>query len=500
MSKETINNNSQTDSRSDKLKLFSIASVVLLAAIIILGNFLFDKVLGQALTFDFSDTAQNSISKVSEEYINGLPQDSHIRIVGLFSRPENVAGTSYQYIVPLLDDYVKKSGGRITVDYIDPNEQPSIISTLDPTNSYALASNAGNYVVSYNGRLKVIKPIECYSYDVARYYSTGYYYINGNNTEFTFTNAMYSLTQGFNVKAYIVTGLKEETQVNISKVLDAMAIEVSEIQVSDNFTVPDDCDLLILNGPNTDISEKMYVAISDYLYNGGKVFVAVDYSSNNVTEKYDSLNKLINQMNINIDPLLITENDPGYQRGGYSFDTVVVADGVFAGYSSSIPYYHSLYARNVRTTDNVSNAYTTSSVLMTSDNSSAVQVDENGNSVDSAITTVGKHYVAMFSRSNSNSAEIFVFGTLAFTSDSYIEQYSLNDANVDFFRSCVRELTDNTTAAQLNIDTKNVDNFSIDSTKATASTATLMLIIFMIVIPVILIALAVIVYMKRKNL
>jgi hypothetical protein len=137
---------------------------------------------------------------------------------------------------------------------------------------------------------------------------------------------------------------------------------------------------------------------------------------------------------------------------------------------------------------------------MTSDNSSAVQVDENGNSVDSAITTVGKHYVAMFSRSNSNSAEIFVFGTLAFTSDSYIEQYSLNDANVDFFRSCVRELTDNTTAAQLNIDTKNVDNFSIDSTKATASTATLMLIIFMIVIPVILIALAVIVYMKRKNL
>ena len=499
MSKEISITTSQTDSRSDKLKLFSIGSVVLLVAIIFLGNFLFDKVLGQALTFDFSDTAQNSISQVSEEYLNGLPQDSHIRIVGLFSRPDNVAGTSYQYIVPLLDDYVKKSGGRVTVDYIDPNEQPSIISSLDPTNSYDLASNVGNYVVSYNGRIKVITPIDCYSYDVARYYSTGYYYINGNNTEFTFTNAMYSLTQGFNVKAYIVTGLKEETQVNLSKVLDAMAIEVSELQVSENFTVPDDCDLLILNGPNTDISEKMYVAVSDYLYKGGKVFIAVDYSTSNVTEKYDRLNKLINQMNLNVDPLLVSENDPGFQRSGYSVDTVVVAEGTFADYAS-VPYYHSIYARNVRAVDNANSSYTTYSVLATSENSSAVQVDENGNSIDSGITTVGKHYVAMYSCSNSTSAELFVFGTLAFTSDSYIEQYSLNDANVDFFRACVRELTDNKTGDLLNIATKNVDNFSIDSTKATASTATWMMIIFMIIIPVLLIAMAVVVYTKRKNL
>ena len=122
MSKEINNENKQSDSRTDKLKLFSIGSVVILALIAILGNFLFDKILGNALTFDFSDTNSNTVSQVTEDYLKGLPQDTHIRVVGLFNRPDNVTGTYYQYIVPVLDDYVNKSGGKVTVDYIDPNE------------------------------------------------------------------------------------------------------------------------------------------------------------------------------------------------------------------------------------------------------------------------------------------------------------------------------------------------------------------------------------------
>jgi hypothetical protein len=499
MSKEKINV-VQTDSRSDKLKLFSIGSVVLLAAIIIVGNFLFDKILGTALTFDFSDTAQNSITQVSADYLNGLPQDTHIRIVGLFKRPENVAGTSYQCIIPLLDDYARKSGGKVTVDYIDPTEQPSIISSLDPTGSYDLASNSGNFVVEYNGRIKIVTPMECYIYDVTKYYSSGVYFVTGNNTEYTFTNAMNSLTQGFASKAYVVTGLKEDTHVNLDKILVAMSVDVAELQVSDNFSIPDDCNLLILNGPNTDISEKMYVAMSDYLNKGGKIFIAVDYNTLNVNEKFDRLNRLLNQMNINIDPLLVYENDPGYQRSGYATDSVVVAEDKFSGYSA-LPYLHSTNARSVRKTDVSVPLVDTYPVLVTSSNAATAEVDANGNPDENGIMNVGKYNVAMYScRNDGNSAELFVFGTTNFSSDSFINDYSLNDDNVEFFRSCIRELADSQLGTTINIATKDVDNFSIDATKATSSTATLMLVIFMIVIPVILISMAVIIYMKRKNL
>ena len=148
--------NPQNDDRSDKLKLYSIGSVVILIAIVLLVNVLFDKILGKALTFDFSDALSNTISQESIDYINGLPADTKIRIVGLFDKPADVAQTEYQYICPLLDDYVKNSKGKITVDYINPNTQPTIISQLDPNNSFNLSSQTGNFVVKYNDKMNVI--------------------------------------------------------------------------------------------------------------------------------------------------------------------------------------------------------------------------------------------------------------------------------------------------------------------------------------------------------
>ena len=500
MSKDIINDNKNSDSRAEKLKRYSIGSIVLLVAIIILGNFLLDKVLGKALTFDFSSSSQNTISQATVDYLNGLSPDTHIRIVGLFNRPSNVEGTPYQYIIPLLDDYVKKGDGKVTVEYVDPNEKPSIISELDPDNSFDLASQTESFVISYNGRIKLIEPIDCYYYDESYYKTYGAYIVTGNNTEYTFTNTMFALTQGFSKKAYVVTGLKEEGNINITKILESMLMEVIELPESDSFVVPDDCSLLILNGPNTDISEKMYVAISDYMSKGGKLFVAVDYSTYNVTEKYERLNKLLNQTNINIDPLLVYESDPAYQLSGSAVNSVVTAGDDFANYVS-ISYLNNYYARNIRLADNANDDYQPKAVLGTSNNSQTLQLDSNGSVIENGIEDIGQHYVAMYSCNQAiHQSEVFVFGTLAFSSDEYINQHSLNDINVDFFKACIRELTDSSVESQLNIPSKNIDSYDLDATKATTSSSTVMLVIFMLVIPIALISMAVLVYFKRKNL
>lgn len=489
----------KADDRAHKLKMYSIGSVVLLIAIVLLSNILFDGIFGKALTFDFSDAGQNSVSQISVDYLDSLPADTRIRIVGLFTRPDNVSGTPYQYIVPLLDDYVKKSDGKITVEYVNMNEQPTIISQLDPTNSYDLSSKEDQYVVEYNGRIKTVNPLDCYSYDeeMSAYY--GQYIVVGNNTEFTFTNAMYNLTSNNSFKTYIVTGLRETGNIYLTKILESMSVEVSELPVSENFTVPADCELLILNGPNSDISEKVYVALTDYLKNGGKMFVAVDYSLDNVGERYDRLNALLNQMNINIDPVIVSENDPGYQLGGYSIDSTVTAADMFADYADII-YFHSTYARSVRQIGSPDSNIQTYPVLLTSNKASVLEVDSDGNIIDNAAQIENQYNVAMYSVSNSNPAELFVFGTMNFSSDEYISSYGLNDINIDFLKSCIRELSSEQIATSLNVPTKNVDDFSLDPQKSTASLATAMLIVFMMVIPIILVSMAVIVYTKRKNL
>ena len=491
--------NPQNDDRSDKLKLYSIGSVVILIAIVLLVNVLFDKILGKALTFDFSDALSNTISQESIDYINGLPADTKIRIVGLFDKPADVAQTEYQYICPLLDDYDKNSKGKITVDYINPNTQPTIISQLDPDNSFNLSSQTGNFVIKYNDKIKIISPYDCYSYD-ENYLSQGYYYVTGNNAEYSFTNSMYILTNGYSCKAYLITGLEEDDSNYIAKILESMAIEPIGLPVSENFTVPEDCDLIIMNGPQNDISEKMYVELSSFIKRGGKLFVAVDFNVVNVTEKYERLNRLLNEMNLVIDPYLIAENDSGYQLGGYQLDHLVKACEGFTDYAE-ITLLHSTNARSVRSADIPGNTFKTAPVLRTSENASTTALDQYGNVIESSMVSGKQFYAAMYSAGEGDDpAKAFVFGTMNFTSDQYISSYGINDTNVDFFKSCLRELTSSKQFNTLNVPTKNVENFSLDATKSTTSASTVVLVVFMILIPVLLVALAVIVYNKRKNL
>ena len=51
MNKEIVKDSQNKDSRADKLKKYSIGSVLILAVIIILGNFLLEKLFGRACMF-----------------------------------------------------------------------------------------------------------------------------------------------------------------------------------------------------------------------------------------------------------------------------------------------------------------------------------------------------------------------------------------------------------------------------------------------------------------
>ena len=108
--------------------------------------------------------------------------------------------------------------------------------------------------------------------------------------------------------------------------------------------------------------------------------------------------------------------------------------------------------------------------------------------------------MAVLTENEDTGSAAYIFGTLNFTSDEYISGYGMNDVNVEFFRSSIRELTSSMSTADINVATKNVDNFSLNSTKVSTSSSTLIMVIFMIFIPVILVGAAVIVYAKRKNL
>ena len=482
------------DARMLNLKLFSIGSIVLLIAIVLVVNVIFDSLIGDKLTFDFSSTGQNSISGITEDYIKSLPSDTDIRIVGLFDEPTDLAASPLEYIVPLLRDYQTKSNGKIHVEYVNPTTHPSIMQELDPNGLYSLQANT--YVVEYDGRIKTIAPLDCFSFDEQTYYQTGGLRPTSNNVESKFTNAIYSLVTGYAGKIYFVSNLGEYTGHQMfSQVLEGLGFESLDLPASDAFTVPDDCSLLVISGISSDITELMAQQIITYINNGGKVIVANDFSPYNYSVDFKNLNTVLEVMNLKIDTNLVLEQDTSYL---YSYDnpyeSKVTITSDYSSYNSSVTYLRSSLARAITTAGNPASYITVAPVLQTSD-----QATLNTVTAETIEGSTGMYNIAMHSEfSDAKGQEMYVFGTMSFTSDTYIGAYGTNDNNVVFIRNIIADMLE--VGDTIIVDSKSIADYSLDEDKLSNDKSTLMRTVFMVVIPLAMVICGVIVYKKRKNL
>ena len=106
----------------------------------------------------------------------------------------------------------------------------------------------------------------------------------------------------------------------------------------------------------------------------------------------------------------------------------------------------------------------------------------------------------MYAANTETMGEVFVFGTLNFTSDDYFNKFTLNDRDADFTKAIVRSMIPSSASYNINIPVKKIDSYMLAENKATTSMSTGIMIVFMIVLPFIMTSMAVIVYNKRKNL
>ena len=243
----------------------------------------------------------------------------------------------------------------------------------------------------------------------------------------------------------------------------------------------------------------MYSEIKAYVERSGKVIIAVDYSADNVNEAYPNLNRLLNDMNINVEHSMVSENDPSYQLNGKINDSQADVTDMFSNFSSE-KKMHVTLARPLTLTAAQNSNYYTDAVLVTSKSATKSVADENNlaKQIDSNPAIIN---VAMHTAFHTDvPGEVYVFGTVNFTSDVYYEQFTLSDRNADFIKSCVRSMLPKSAQYNINIPVKRLDGNRLNDNKATTSAGTAVMIVFMIVLPVILSSMAVIVYNKRKNL
>lgn len=479
------------DERFKSLKSISIGSVVLVVAICIVFNLIIDMTLDKKLTFDSTSVRSNSVSSITSDYLKSL--NKKVEIIGLFDKNDSTLEWR-EYFVPLLDDYEAKADGMIDLKYIDPDVDPFIISQLDPNNVYNFQKNT--YVVKCDDMLVGVNPYACFEYDqeVAQYYGVGMPI--ANNIERIITTDIVYVTSGRPLHAYYLAGHDLPAHKNLDNILMSLGFVTSELTLKGDATkIPDDCELLLVLQPKSDLSLVEKEQLKTYLDNAGKVMIVCDFSDNKTTE-YTNLNDVAKRMGVSLDPGIIHENDLDHLVDvSDPFRSIANPTEAYAK-TVSIPREYSVencrYIKALR--DLPKDVYVSPLVV----SSSSASVDFQNAQIDADVSA-GMHPIILWSVDDSTSEKacLITIGTKTFTSDDYYSGKTLDDNNAVFIRSLVHEICP--IEFDLLIPQRKIPSYAL-SKPLSSSSATLWSFIVMTVIPVGSLACGIIVYQRRRHL
>jgi ABC-type uncharacterized transport system involved in gliding motility auxiliary subunit len=224
----------------------TLASVALIGLLAV-GNWVANRHSPQ---WDLTATQRYTLSDQSVKVLNGLQQD--VKVTAFFpSQQEDayVRGTK-----DLLRQYSRRSN-HVTVEFVDPDVNPSVARQFD--------------ITSY--------PVTIFQAGDRKEQTTGL-------TEQDFTSALLKLTRTEQKKVYFVQGHQERdpenpAQPGFNAAADALKREnylVDKVSLLATQKVPDDAAVVIIAGPRAPFLDPERQALKDYLDRGGKVFLLVD--------------------------------------------------------------------------------------------------------------------------------------------------------------------------------------------------------------------------------
>lgn len=277
---------------------YSIGTTAVIIAIAVVFNMVIAKLPSQYRTADLSQTKLTTIGEQTEEIVGALDED-----VTIYQIAEN--GSEDYTIQKVLERYEGLSS-HISVETIDPVLHPNF--TADYTDE-ELADNS--LIVVSDKRNKVIPYSDIYesSFDYSTYSS----YVSGFDGEGQITSAISYVTTDNLPILYNLTGHEEaEFTTDMTAAIEKENIEIKELNLLTEETVPEDADCVMLFTPQKDLSEEEAEKLITYMENGGKAFIVTSYTETEMP----NLQKVLNNYGIGTMEGVVLEGSSNYYISG----------------------------------------------------------------------------------------------------------------------------------------------------------------------------------------
>ncbi len=245
---------------SSRYGSYSLGAIALVTAIVIVANLIVGQLPENVRSVDLSDNKIYEITDVSRKLAKDLKDPVTITVLAQKDQADK-----------RIRNFVEKYAGmssKISLEWIDPVQHPSALSKYD--------AQADSLVVSCEktDKQRVVSFGEIITYDQMSYYTTGSMQETAFDGEGQLTAAVNYVTSEKSGRIYYSTGHGEEAfSSSVQSLLEKANYTLEEWNLLMNPSIPEACELFIMNGASSDVTEDEQKGILDYLRQGGKAMV-----------------------------------------------------------------------------------------------------------------------------------------------------------------------------------------------------------------------------------
>lgn len=245
---------------------------------------------------DISEAQTTSLSDSTKELLAGLEEDITVYLVA-------EEGAEDEYLSVLLDKYDGASD-RLSVVQRDPVLYPAFISQYT---SEELSDNS--LIVTCGDDFRIVAYDDIYTLD-----SSSYSYDFAG--ESALTSAITALVSDNLPTVYTLIGHGElELPTDFASQVETANIDVEELNLLSEGSVPEDADAVIMYAPSSDLSAEESAALLDYLEGGGSFLLMTDYED----AGFENLSQVMDSYGLAATEGLVIEGSSGYSLNGYPY-------------------------------------------------------------------------------------------------------------------------------------------------------------------------------------
>jgi ABC-2 type transport system permease protein len=466
--------------------VFSTGMIAIVVTLTVVVNLIASALPETYTQIDATSQKLYSITEDTEKYLDTLKDDVTLYVmVNKNSKDDNVDRTLQKYA---------SASKHVKVKYVDPNVSPTFASKYTDSdvtsNSIIVVCGDRSKVIDYNS------DIYEYSYDSSYNYS-----VTGYDCEGQVTAAIQYVTSESTTNVYELTGHDESTlSGDFSEVFQKRFMNVGSLSLLTVDAIPEDCQAIFITAPQSDLSEDDLSKLSQYLGNGGKIYLSIDYSKWNLT----NFKKLLSDNSIETTESLLAETDRSYyyQSPFYllpNVENTEVSSSVAGMTQVFVPYSVGLTYTG-EDDSNVTSFMTTSdtTIAKAAANIAAVQSQADAANIASVQDgdTQGQYSLGMMV-TNENGGELCVLGSAMMCTDSANQIVSGHNATL--FNGIVNAL--------VTTDDENSDNavviaakdYTVSNLTVSANAMLVYGILWGIFMPIALIIIGIIVWARRRK-